>query len=85
MLNPGRIGIEGGEGEEKLTLLGQARWECESEEEYKKKKKADDLKVHQPLYISVFYPRMDYLLSISSDTRTTFYPFILFLFVLAAV
>ena len=39
MLNPGQMKIEGGGGEEeKLTLRGQARSQCESKKNSKKKK-----------------------------------------------
>ena len=66
ILNSGQIEIEGGWGEEEtLTLRGQARSQCESEKNVKKKKDKIKADLHQPIYIFVFYSRMDFFLSIS--------------------
>ena len=52
--NPGQIEIEEGGGEEeKLALRGQARSQCESKKNYKKK--ADDTNVHPSSSIALCF------------------------------
>ena len=76
--NPSQIEIEeGGGDEEKLTLRGQARSQCDSKKNLKKR--LTTLTFAPSSSISLcFYPRMGYILSIFSDTRKIFDPFILF-------